>query len=96
MIGQQAQEPVLAVVRVLVFIDQQILEALLVLLEHIGIVLKQANSQQDQITEVQRVTRSKTLLVDSVELSGARWQVAAALLLELVGAQAIVLGAVNS
>ena len=67
--GKQADQAVLALVGVLILVDHDILEAILVVFEHVGILLKEFDSVVDQVVEVHRVGGQESLLVHGVALS---------------------------
>ncbi len=52
--GEQQDDLVLRLVRVLVLVDQDVLEALAVVVEHVGVVAEQADGVHQQVVEVHR------------------------------------------
>ena len=63
---KQAHERVLRVVCVLVFVDHQIFEAVLVILEYVRAGAEQLDGLVDQVVEVHRVRVAQTLLVQLI------------------------------
>ena len=61
--AQQVDQHVLRVVGILVLVDQHVPEALPVLVEHIGVLSKEAHRQAEQVVEVHRVVGFEFLLV---------------------------------
>ncbi|MNX81717.1 hypothetical protein D3C86_1134120 [compost metagenome] len=64
--GQQRDQLVLGLVGVLVLVDQDVLEALAVLVEHVGGGPEEAHRQEEQVVEVQGVLAHQLLLVIGV------------------------------
>ena len=52
--GEEQHDLVLRLVRVLVLVDEDVLEALAVVLEHVGVVAEQAHGVDQQVVEVHR------------------------------------------
>jgi hypothetical protein len=65
---QEPQPQILRHVGVLVFVDQDELEALLVLAQHLRVLPEQADALEQQVAEVGGVERLQPLLVGEVEL----------------------------
>ena len=68
---EQPQPQVLDLVGVLIFVDEDIFEAVLVLLQHVRILPEDIEHVQQQIAEVAGVQRLQPLLVGSVKLRAA-------------------------
>ena len=66
--GQQLQQPVLGVVRVLVLVDQHVAERLAPALERLGEALEHLDGQHQQVVEVDRVAGVQPALVQLVGL----------------------------
>jgi hypothetical protein len=54
---QQAQPQILRCVAVLVLVDQQVLEAPMILGEHVRLLPEQLDAEQQQVAEIRRVQR---------------------------------------
>ena len=67
-LDQQPQPQILGGVGVLVFVHQNIFEALLVLAQHIRLFTQQAKGFEQEIAEIDGVKRLQPLLVERVEL----------------------------
>jgi hypothetical protein len=67
---QQLDHQVLAGVGVLVFVHQQVADAVLPLLQHFRVLLEELDRLQDQIVEVHRVVRLERALVVGVDDGG--------------------------
>ena len=61
--GEQQHDRVLRLVRVLVLVDEDVLEAAAVLLEHVGVLAEQAHGVHEQVVEVHRPGGDEALLV---------------------------------
>ncbi len=66
---QQSQPQILRDVGVLIFVDQNELEAVLVLPEHVGMLAEQADVLQQQVAEIGGVEDLQPLLIAGVELA---------------------------
>ena len=69
----------LGVVRVLVLVDEDVLESLLILLQHLAVVAQKAVGHHQQVVEVHRISLAATLLVgqeDAARLGHLRIAVA--------------------
>ena len=64
--GQELQQPVLRVVRVLVLVDEHVAERLAPALERLGEPLEHLDGQEEQVVEVDRVRGEETALVEVV------------------------------
>ena len=62
-VGQLADEDVLRQVRVLVLVDQQVLELVLVLFAHVLVLVEQPDAPQHHVVEVEHVRLEQPLLV---------------------------------
>ena len=67
-LGQQHGEFVLGLVRVLVLVDQDVLEPLLVAAQHIGVLAEQLDGLGEQVVEVHRAGPEQAMLVLAVHL----------------------------
>ena len=65
--GEQLQEPVLRVVRVLVLVDEDVAEGLLPLLARVRMLLEHLDGAHDQVVEVHRVRGVQAALVAVVD-----------------------------
>src|SRR5438552_1348292 len=65
---RQPQPQKLRHVGVLIYVDQDVLEPLLVAAQHVGLLAKQANAFDQQVAEVDGVERLEPLLIGGVEL----------------------------
>ncbi len=65
---QQPQPEILRHVGVLIFVDQDVFEALLILPQHAGMLAEQADVLQQQVAEVGGVQSLQPLLIGDVEL----------------------------
>ena len=93
---QQPQPQILGDVGVLVLVDQDVLEALLVLPQHVRLLAEQADVLDQQIAEIGGVEHLQPLLIGDVELLALAAGEARALAgRHLVGRQAAVLPAVD-
>ena len=90
--GQQADEFVLGAVGVLVFIHQDVAEALVPVGENLLILLKELHRYQNQVVKIQGVVFRQGLLVVAVDIGNYPAPVVGLLFLELVGAELLVLG----
>ena len=70
LLRQKPGDRVLRMVRVLIFVHHDVAEALLVGLEHVGMVLQQQVRIHEQIVEVEGVRGTQTLLQARVDASG--------------------------
>ena len=59
---------VLGAVRILIFVDHDVLEALLVFFEHLGMSIEQPDGAHQQIVEVQRVVLLQERVVAQPDL----------------------------
>ena len=65
---EQPQPQILRDIGILIFIDEDIFEALLILRKHIGIVLKQPQTFQQQIPEIDRIQHFQPGLIGGVDV----------------------------
>ncbi len=68
--GEVATEQVLGAVRVLVLVDHDLLPALLVLRQHVGMLLEEEHGPHQQVVEVDRVVLAELPLVGLVHPPG--------------------------
>ncbi len=68
-LGQQAQPEILRDVRVLIFVDEDVAEAVLVLPQHVRVLAEDADVLEQQIAEVGGIQRLQPLLIERVELA---------------------------
>src|SRR5262250_3199114 len=68
-LSKQAQPEILGDVRVLIFVDQHIEEALLVFFEHVLMLLEQPQILEKQIAEIGSVQLLKPTLIGSVKIA---------------------------
>ena len=66
--GEEQDDLVLGLVGVLVLVDEDVLEALAVVLEHVGVVAQQAHRVDEQVVEVHRPGLEQAGLVLGVDL----------------------------
>ena len=66
--GEEEDDLVLRLVRVLVLVDEDVLEALAVVLEDVGVVAEQAHGVDQQVVEVHRPRLEQAVLVLAVDL----------------------------
>ena len=66
--GQQEHHLVLRVVRVLVLVDEDVLETLPIVLQHVGVVTEQFDGLAEQIVEVHRAGLQQARLVLGVHI----------------------------
>ena len=66
LLGQQLQEAVLRVVRVLVLVDEDVAKRVLPLLARLGEALEHVDREKEHVVEVDRVRREEALLVQLV------------------------------
>ena len=66
--GEHEDDLVLCLVGVLVLVDEDVLEALPVVLEHVGVVSEQAHGVDEQVVEVHRACLLETCLVLAVDV----------------------------
>ena len=59
--GQQVNQVALELVRVLVFVHEDELEAALVMFAHVGVLLQQLEPEREQVVEIHRVRRALAL-----------------------------------
>ena len=64
--GEQADQPVLRVVGILILVDQYVFEPILVVVEYVLVLLKKFHRLADQIVEVERVVLHKLALIQLV------------------------------
>src|SRR5690606_32812609 len=64
---QQSHQFVLGVVGVLVFVHQQVTNAVLPLVAHLGIGLQQLHRQGDQVVEIHRAVGAQAVLIKLVK-----------------------------
>ena len=67
-LGQQLRQRVLGVVRILVFVDEDILKAVLVFFPHVFVLLQQAHGQAQQVVEVHSVVFLQLLFIQRIYL----------------------------
>src|SRR6185436_3649193 len=65
LLSKQANQRELKLIRVLIFIDQQVPEAVVVALAHFGHIAQKAHGLYEQIVEIQRVVLVQTFFVES-------------------------------
>ena len=94
--GERADQPVLGVVRVLVLVDENVLERALPLLAGLGDLLEQVRRVDEEIVEVHRAGLEQTRLVAGVDLAHERVEVAVVLVDELLRRQQLVLGGADA
>ena len=93
---QQPQPQILRDVGVLVFVDQDVAEAAVVVGQHVGVVQEQRQAVQQQIAEIGGVQLLQAVLILRVDLHGAAvGEVAALGRRDLVGRQAAILPALD-
>ena len=68
-LGQQPQPQILRHVGVLILVHQHVFEAALILLQHIGMVLEDAQDFEQQVAEIGGVHHFQALLVFGIELA---------------------------
>lgn len=61
--GQQAYQPVLKLVGVLIFVHQYVFEQVLIMLQHVRILFKKLHRQKDNIVKIHRVGGFEPFLV---------------------------------
>ena len=96
--GEQGDQHVLRVVRILILVHHDIAEAPLIVLQHVLVFLQQAHGVDDDIVKVHRVRFHQHLLiqvVDGGDILAARVVAVLAARLELRGAEELVLGAAD-
>ena len=75
LLREQPQPQILGLVGVLIFVDQDVLEALLVLLEHVAVRAQDRQHVEQQVAEIAGVERLQPLLIGGVELlRPCRWR----------------------
>jgi len=67
--GEQVHQPVLDLVGVLEFVNENIVETLAILLQHIRMIFEEPDHLHQQITKVERIGLLQALLVKSVDAS---------------------------
>ncbi len=77
--GQQVNQIALELVRVLVFVHEDELEAALVMFAHVGVVLKELEPEREQVVEIHRVGRALALGVKVGQAGNFLIQIAVAL-----------------
>ena len=93
---QQPQPQILRHVGVLVFVHQDVFEAVLEILQHLRVLLEDAQVFHQEVAEIDRVERFEALLIGGVEFRALAVGEGKALTLgHLVGAKRLVLPAVN-
>ncbi len=92
---QHLHQQVLAGVGVLVFVHQQVADAVLPFLQDVGVLLKKLHRQQDQVVEVHRVVGFERALVVQVDDGGSLFLGIARLGQGFVGQDQVVLPAVD-
>ncbi|OQA70912.1 MAG: hypothetical protein BWY35_02382 [Firmicutes bacterium ADurb.Bin248] len=86
-LGEQAHDVVLREVRVLVFVDQNILEAGAVAFEHVRTGGKQLENEEQQVVKIDRVAFLQLLLIQPERVDDlARFVPIAQVLLRVLGA----------
>ncbi len=90
--GQELEEPVLRVVRVLVLVDQDVPEGLLPVLARLREVLEHLDGEVEHVVEVDRVRLDEALLVPLVHVGDGLVVEGRDALLVLRGADEVVLG----
>jgi hypothetical protein len=83
--GEQPEHAVLAGVGVLVFVDQQIAQAVLPLVAHLRMVFEEGDGQRDQVVEIDRLIRPQRCRVTREGVGGKRFRFVAGVLARLVG-----------
>ena len=93
MLRREAADPqVLRAVRVLVFVDVEVAPLLLVLGEHVGRLVEQADGLEQQVVEIERLGLAQSLLVARREPGDRALAVVRGVLREEAGVQHLVLG----
>ena len=92
---QQAQPEILRDVGVLIFVHQHVLETALILFQHIGMGLKDAQRLKQQIAEIAGVHHFQALLISGIELAALAVKFLGFASRHLVGSQATVFPAID-
>ena len=93
MLGRElVDKMILGAVRVLVLVDEDVPEALLVVLEDLRVVAEQSDALHDDVVEVERAGGSEPLLIGRVEVGDRPLVERAGLGGELRGRDEVVLG----
>ena len=90
-VGELADEDVLRQVRVLVLVDQQVLELVLVLLADVLVLVEQPDAPQHHVVEVEHVLIEQLLLVDAGHLGHRLPELGLRPLIGVVGVLQVVL-----
>ena len=95
-LGQQAQPQILGDVGILIFVDEDVAEAPVILVEHAGVVLEDLDRVHQQVAEIGRVQLAEPLLVRLVEQAALAVAEGAGVTLGYaVGRQRLVLPAIH-
>ena len=92
---QQAQPQILGDVGILIFVDEDIAEAVLPLPQNVGMGLKQRHAMQQQIAEIDGVQRQQAVLIGAIQLDALAVKARPFGPADLVGRQRTVLPAVD-
>ena len=96
-LGEQAQPQVLDLIGVLIFIDHDIFEALLILLQHVAMAAQDVQHVQQQIAEIASIERFQTVLIQAIELLPLAVGIGLAVRrAQIDGAQSLVFPAINA
>ena len=68
-LGQQPQPQILRDIGVLVLVDQHVFEAALIVLQHVGMVLEDAQDFEQQVAEIGGVQHLQARLIFGIELA---------------------------
>ena len=79
---ENLRELILRAIRVLIFVDEDVLEAALVLLADVFVFFEQRHGDHQQVVEIERVVVAQLLLVDFIDVSGFFLEEAVSELLE--------------
>ena len=68
-LSQQTQPKILGDVRILIFVDQHIVELALIVSEYIGVIEKQRHTVKQKIAEIGGIQDLKSILIDFIQLT---------------------------
>ena len=68
-LGEQPEPKILDAVGILIFVDEDIFEALLILLQHIAVRFQDCQNVQKQITEIAGIESLETILISCIKVA---------------------------
>ncbi|MNZ92661.1 hypothetical protein D3C78_1116930 [compost metagenome] len=92
LVRQQTAQHILRPVRILIFIDMNVLEFFLIEIKHFRNLLEQFNRLHDQIVKIERIVAAKASLIHRIHLGNDSFKIITDLLLILLWRDQFVFG----